>query len=192
MNPLAALAHPRRAFIAAAAAPRPAAAFAAVLLSGLVSFALGAAANALGGGSASGLVVAASLPALFAAYWVLEAWLVDAGARMLGRAGRRRTYLATSGYAFPAWIAYAVLSLAEALSLRLAGGAGATLASALAWLTLPVLGWFVVLSVLAIIAVYGVPALNALALALLPYAVLTAALLVIGLTLSALHAGGVV
>ena len=56
--------------------------------------------------------------------------------------------------------------------------------SALGWLTLPVLCWFLTLTVLAIRAVYDVPALNALALALLPYAAVAAAVLLVTLVLA--------
>lgn len=191
VNPLAVLLRPRSAFVTLAESPRLGYGLLAVLASGAASLVLGVVANALIGGDASGAVVAASLPALFLAYWLLEGWLVDAGAGMLGRSGRRRTYLAVSGFAFPAWVAYALLSLVESAFIHAGGGAGAAIASALAWTTLPVLAWFVVLTVLAIRAVYGVPLLNALALALLPYAMLTAALLVLGIALGALRAAGV-
>jgi hypothetical protein len=64
--------------------------------------------------------------------------------------------------------------------------------TALQLLTLPVLAWFVVLSIIAIREVYGCSVLNASAFALLPYALLSAAVLFIGVVLGALHAAGVV
>lgn len=191
MNPLAVVARPRQTFTAAAAAPRVGAGAAIVAATGLVSAALGLLANALVRGGAPGFTVAAVLPLLFLGYWLLEGWMVDAAAGMLAQSSRRPTYLSTSAYAFPAWIAYALLSVLEAVGLRL-GGPGTAIAGGLAWCTLPVLGWFVVLSVLAIRAVYDTTPLTALALALLPYAVLMAALLVLTVALGALHGAGVI
>jgi Yip1 domain len=192
VHPLAVIRRPRSGFDAEAAAPRVVGGLAAVVVTGLVSLVTGAAANALVSGGPSGLVVALLLPALFVAYWLLQAWLVDAAAAMVGRSRNRRAYLAVSGYAFPPLAVYGVLSLAEALLLHVGGGAGPPAASAVAWLTLPVLAWFIVLSVLAIQAVYDLPALNALAFALLPIAALTAALLIVSLALGALHTASVI
>jgi hypothetical protein len=192
VNPLAVISRPRSGFADEAAAPRVAGGLAAVVATGLVSLATGAAANALVGGGTSGLAVALSLPVLFVVYWLLQAWLVDGAAAMVGRSRNRRSYLAVSGYAFPPLAVYGVLSLVEALLLHFGAGAGPPAASAVAWLTLPVLAWFIVLSVLAIQAVYDLPALNALAFALLPIAALTAALLIVSLALGALHTANVI
>jgi hypothetical protein len=181
---------PRQGFPALAAQPRLAVGLAQVLLTGIASLAIEVAATAIGSASASGFLVSVALPALFLAYWALSAWLIDAGAGMSGRHGRRRSFLAVSGAAYPPLIAYALLSLLEAAATRWTSSV--TLASAIAWLTLPVLAWFLTLTVFAIRAVYGVNPFNALALALLPYAALTAALIIVFLALSALHAGGVV
>lgn len=190
VNPLQAVIRPREAFPALAAKSRLAVGLAEVLLTGIASLGIEVAATALGGGSASGFLVSVALPALFLAYWALSAWLIDAGAGMIGRHGRRRDFLAVSGAAYPPLTAYALLSLLEAAATRWTGSV--TLASAVAWVTLPILAWFLTLSVFAIRAVYGVNPLNALALALLPYAALTTALIIVFLALSALHAAGVV
>jgi len=192
VNPMAVVRHPRSGFAGEAAAPRVTGGLAAVVVTGVISLLTGAAANALVSGGSSGLVVALSLPALFVAYWLLQAWLVDAAAVLVGRSRNRRAYLAVSGYAFPALAVYGVLSLVEALLLHFGSGAGPPAASAVAWATLPVLAWFIVLSVLAIQAVYDLPALNALAFVLLPIAALTAALLVVSLALGALHTANVI
>jgi Yip1 domain len=191
VNPVAVVRHPRSAFADEAAAPRVTGGLAAVLVTGVISLLTGAAANALVSGP-SGLVVALSLPALFVAYWLLQAWLVDAAAVLVGRSRNRRAYLAVSGYAFPPLAVYGVLSLVEALLLHFGSGAGPPAASAVAWATLPVLAWFIVLSVLAIQAVYDLPALNALAFVLLPIAALTAALLIVSVALGALHTANVI
>jgi hypothetical protein len=192
VNPVAVVRHPRSAFAGEAAAPRVTRGLVAVVVTGVVSLLTGAAANALVSGGPSGLVVALSLPALFVAYWLLQAWLVDAAAVLVGRSRNRRAYLAVSGYAFPALAVYGVLSLAEGLLLHFGSGAGPPAASAVAWATLPVLAWFIVLSVLAIQAVYDLPALNALAFVLLPIAALTAALLIVSVALGALHTANVI
>jgi hypothetical protein len=123
-------------------------------------------------------------------FWLLQAALVDAVASTLGRSGRRTLMLAVSAYTFPAWIAYALLGLAQAAALRWSGSDSALLGT-LQWLTLPVLAWFVALSVLAIRAVYDIAALNAFAFALLPYAVVSTLIVVLTLLVTALHAGGV-
>jgi len=186
MNALGVLVRPRSTLGAIAAAPRLTAGFAVVVVSGLVSAGISAAAGALTQGGLSSLVTSLLLPALFVAYWLVEAWLVDAGASMLGRSGHRRTFLAVSGFVFVPWIAYALLTLVEAAAQH-SGGSGSGVAAGLAWLTLPVLCWFLALTVLAIRAVYDVPALNALALALLPYATIAAAVLLVTAGLTAVH-----
>jgi Yip1 domain len=183
------LRRPRQVLATAAAGPSVVQGLRAVTLTGAVSAGIDVAATLIGGGGAAGLIISALLPALFVGYWLLDAWLVDAGAGMLGRSGRRRAYLAVSGLAFPPLVAYSLLALLAAAVTRWAGeGPG----SALGWLTLAVLAWFLALIILAIRAVYDVPPLNAFALALLPYAAVTAALLVTLVALSLLHAAGVV
>jgi len=156
-----------------------------VVVAGVVSAGIELVATMFAGGGEAGLLLSSLLPVFFVAYWLLDAWLVDAGAGLSGSGGRRREYMAVSGLAFLSLIAYALLSLLEAAAARWSGNA---LASALGWLTLPALAWFVALMVLAINAVYGVPALNAFALALLPFAAIATALLLTAIVLSVLHA----
>jgi hypothetical protein len=190
VNPLLAAVRPRQAFSALAAQPRLGVGLALVTVTGIVSLGIELAATAVGGASASGFLVSVALPVLFLAYWALSGWLIDAGAGMSGLHGRRRAFLAVSSAAYPPLIAYALLSLVEAAATRWT--ANVALASAIAWATLPVLAWFLTLTVFAIRAVYEVNAFTAVALALLPYAALTTALIVVLLALSALHVGGVV
>jgi hypothetical protein len=190
VNPLLAALRPRHTFPALAAQPRLAIGLSQVLLTGIASLGIELAATVIGGAAASGFLISIALPALFLAYWALSAWLIDAGAGISGRHGRRRAFLAVSGAAYPPLIAYALLSLLEAAATRWT--TNVTLASAIAWVTLPVLAWFLTLTVFAIRAVYGMNPFNAVALALLPYAALTTALIVVLLALSALHALGVV
>lgn len=150
-----------------------------VALSGCAAAGIGIGTSNLDGSGASGVVSSVLVPLLALAYWGLQAWLIDAGAGMLRRAGRRRAMLAASAPAFPTWIVYSLLTLGVAAAAR-AGGSGSALAIALTVLTLPVLGWFLALTVRAVRAVYDVPTINAFALALLPYAAVALAVLILG------------
>jgi hypothetical protein len=180
---------PQSVFAAAAERPRLARAVVLVAGAGVVSGAVDTLATLVARAGPGGIVVSGILPVLFLAYWLLDAWLVDAGAALLGRQGRRRPYLAVSALAFPALVCYALLLLLESAATR---WAGPELASALGWLTLPALGWFLFLMILAIRAVYTVPPLNAFALALLPFAAIATALLVLLVALNVLHAAGAI
>jgi len=192
MQPLALVLHPRSTAPRLAGEPDGRAAALVVLGSGVVAGGLGAAAAAVSGAGRGALAVSGVLPLLFAGYWLLEAYCVDSAAAMLGSSGRRPTLRAVTAYTFPAWLAYALLGLVEAVAARYLGAAGGTLAGGLQWLTLPVLAWFILLSIISIREVYGCSLLNAFAFALLPYALLSAAVLVLGVVLGALHNGGVV
>lgn len=150
-----------------------------VALSGLAAAGIGIGTSFLDGSGASGVVSSLLVPLLVLAYWGLQVWLIDAGAGMLGRAGHRRAMLAASAPAFPTWIVYSLLTLGEAAAARSAGP-GSAPAIALTALTLPVLGWFLALTVRAVRAVYDVPTINAFALALLPYAAVALAVVVLG------------
>jgi Yip1 domain len=179
---------PRVALANLAGAPRIGAGLAAVLLSGIASLLVELAANSIVGGANSGLAVALVLPVLFLAYWVAAALVIDAGAGLFATAGRWRAYLAVSGFTFVPWIGYALLSLLESWALR--GGGDPGLASLLAWLTLPLLAWYLVLTALAIRAVYDVTPFVAAALAMLPDAVLVVLLIAALLVTGVLRAAG--
>ena len=168
------LVRPRSTFAALAGAPRLRDGFAVVLGSGVVALALGLIANQIGGGGAAGTVASLLLPPLFLVYWAAAGLIVDAGAGLSARAGRWREYLAVSGFTFIPWIAYSALSVIEA-----AAGSGTAAQSAVAWLTLPLLIWFLFLTTLAVQAVFEVTAFIGLALALLPDAVLLVVLIVL-------------
>ncbi len=79
-----------------------------------------------------------------------------------------------SGFTFVPWIAYSALSVIEA-----ALGSASAAQSAVAWLTLPLLLWFLYLTTLAVQAVFDVSAFAALALAMLPDAVLLVVVIVL-------------
>jgi Yip1 domain len=161
------LVRPRSTFAALASAPRLRQGFAVVLGSSVVALALGLIANQISSGGAVGAVASLLLPLLFLVYWAAAALIVDAGAGLSARAGRWRQYLAVSGFTFIPWIAYAALAVIEA-----AAGSGTAAQSIVEWLTLPLLVWFLYLSTLAVQAVFDVSPFVALALAMLPDAVL--------------------
>jgi hypothetical protein len=100
-------------------------------------------------------------------YWGAAALIIDAAAGLSARSGRWRQYLAVSGFTFIPWIAYAVLSVVEA-----AAGASTVAESVIAWLTLPLLAWFLYLTALAVYAVFDLSPFVSVALAMLPDAVL--------------------
>jgi hypothetical protein len=158
---------PSSTFAALAGSARVALGFAAVVGSGVVALALGLLANQIGGGGGPGTVASLLLPILFLVYWGAAALIIDAVAGLSARAGRWRQYLAVSGFTFIPWIAYGVLSVVEA-----AAGTGSVAESLIAWLTLPLLAWFLYLTALAVYSVFDVSPFVAVALAMLPDAVL--------------------
>ncbi len=174
MTVIGVVVRPRSTFVSLANSPRLALGFAAVVGSGIVALALGLLANQLSGGGASGAVASLLLPVLFLVYWGAAALIIDAVASISARRGRWREYLAVSGFTFIPWIAYAVLSVVEA-----AAGSGTVAQSVVAWLTLPLLAWFLYLTALAVSSVFEVTPFVALALAMLPDAVLLFVLIVL-------------
>jgi hypothetical protein len=158
---------PRSTFAELAGSPRLALGLAAVEGSGIVALILGLVANRIGGGGGPGTVASLLLPLLFLVYWGAAALIIDAASGLAGSGGRWRQYLAVSGFTFIPWIAYEVLTVIEA-----AAGAGSVAESVLAWLTLPLLAWFLYLTALAVYTVFDVSPFVAVALAMLPDAVL--------------------
>jgi hypothetical protein len=123
------------------------------------------------------------LPALLA-FWGLCAWLIDVGARLMGRRARRRRMLAASAPCFAVLAGYAVVALLQALALRAgAGGAGA---GGVGWLDAPLFLWFLALLGVAVAKVYAVEPLAALALTLLPFGTLLMALLLYAAVVAAI------
>lgn len=181
--------HPRRALSAAAARPRLAAGAWAVALTGVVSLGLGLLAAAVGATGSAAVILSIALPLMFALFWLASALLVSAGARLMGHHPHRRELLAVSGLTFPVLVLYAVIALVQAASTRWGGD---VLSAAVGLGALPLVGWFVALNAVAVRAVYGMPALSAVAIALLPYAALSAVLLLLVVVVSALHSIGVV
>jgi hypothetical protein len=158
---------PRSTFAALAGSPRLALGFVAVVGSGIIALALGLIANQVERGGGSGTVASLLLPVLFLVYWGAAALIVDAAAGVTGHGGRWRRYLAVSGFTFIPWVAYSLLAVLEALL-----GVTSVAGSAIAWLTFPLLAWFLYLTVLAVYSVFEVTPYVAVALAMLPDAVL--------------------
>ncbi len=181
--------HPRRALDGAAARPNLAAGVLSVIVTGVIILALEVASVAVGGGGTGAVVLSIAVPPMLAAFWLVAGLLVTAGARLMGRPPRRHQMLAVSGLTFPVLVGYAVIGLLQAVSPR---WGGAALSTGVGLLALPVVCWFVALNAVAVGAVYDLPGLSAVAIALIPYAALSAALLFLVIVLSVLHSVGVV
>ncbi len=93
------------------------------------------------------------------------------------------------GLTFPVLVLYAAIAVVQAASTHWGGDA---LSIAVGLLALPVVCWFVALNAVAVRAVYDLPGLSAVAIALLPYAALSGALLLLVIVLSVLHSLGAV
>ncbi len=183
------LAHPRRVLGAAAARPSLVTGALAVAVTGLLCLALEVGAVAVGGGGSAALVLSIAVPVMLLVFWLVSALLVSAGARLMGQEPQRHKLLAVSGLTFPVLVLYAAVAIVQAASPRWGGDA---LSTAVGLLALPVVAWFVALNAIAVRAVYDLPALSAVAIALLPYAALSGALLLLVIVLSVLHSVGAV
>jgi len=187
--PLLVVVRPRTTLGALARMPRAGSGAVPVVVTGVVSAVLTAAATLLEprASRTGGLVLSLSLPLLFLLFWAGSTWMMAAAARAMGADGRRRDHLGVSGQTFPVLIAYSLIALGQATAIRWTGGPGGVLSDILGLFALPVLMWFIALSVIAAEAVFEVSTLSALALALLPYAALSAAVLVLILFFTALR-----
>lgn len=151
-------------------------------LTALALFLLDAITTVVARGSViNGLVIATGVALLTVGFWAGSARLLDRTAAATGHASDMRSCRAATARAYPVLIGFAVVDLAQAVA-SLAGHA--TVVSALGWLALPLLVCFVALTVAALIRVYAMPPFTAFALALLPYALVSAALMIVGLVLT--------
>lgn len=186
---LALIAHPRRALNAAAANPSLAAGALAVAVTGVVSLGLDLTAAVVGGAGSAAIGLSIAIPVMLAVFWLVSAVLIGAGARLMGYRPERRRLLAVTGLTFPVLVMYAVIALLQAAS---AHWGGEPLATAVGLLALPLVCWFVALNAVAVRAVYDTAALSAVAITLIPYAALSAVLLLLVIVLSVLHSAGAV
>jgi hypothetical protein len=168
-----------------------------VLVAGLVCAGVGVAAtllepvSSIAGGEAgrrAGVILSALLPVVLLGTWIADAFIVDAGARMMGAPSRRREYLVASGFAVPVLVAFELVSLAAAV---LDAHGASDVAVAVGFLKWAVLAWYVVLLTLAARAIYELPTIGALTVALMPYALMTTLLLVVLAALSVIYSAGV-
>lgn len=160
-----------------------------MLITGAVSLGLELGAVALGGSGSGALILSIAVPLLLVVFWLVSTLLVSAGARLMGQAPQRSTHLAVNGLTFPVLVVYAVITIVQAASLHWGGEA---LSTAVGLLALPVVFWFVALNAVVARAVYDLPVLSAVAIALIPYAALSGATLLLVIVLSVLHAAGLV
>jgi len=193
----AALLQPRRRLPLLVAERGPVSTGAVVLVAGVICGGIGVAAtvveplSAIAGGEAgrhAGVVLSALLPLVLLVTWVVDAYVVDAGARLMGAPSRRREYLVASGFAVPVLVAFEVVSLAASV---LDAHGAPDVAVAVGFLKWAVLAWYVVLLTLAARTIYELPTLGALTAALLPYALMTVLLLVVVVVLSVLYSANV-
>jgi hypothetical protein len=168
-----------------------------VLVAGMLCAGIGVAATVIepvasiaGGetGRRAGVVLSALLPVVLLVMWVVDAYIVDGGARLMGAPSRRREYLIASGFAVPVLVGFELVSLAASVL----DAHGATdVAVAVGFLRYAVLAWYVLLLTLAARAIYELPTLGALTAALLPYALMTMLLFVVVAIFSVLYSARV-
>lgn len=135
-------------------------------------------------GRRAGVILSALLPVVLLVVWIVDAYVVDAGARVMGAPSRRREYLVASGFAVPVLVAFEVVSLVSAV---LDNSGAADVAVAVGFLRYAVLAWYVTLLTLAARAIYELPTIGALTAALLPYALMTTLLFVAVAVMSVLY-----
>jgi hypothetical protein len=174
----------------------PVAAGAVVLVAGVICGGIGLAATLVepvsriaGGadGRHAGVVLSLLLPVVLLVTWLVDAWVVDAGARFMGAPSQRREYLVASGFAVPVLI---VFELASLIASVLDSSGAYDAASGMGFLRYAALAWYVVLLTLAARGIYELPTIGALTVALLPYAAMTSVLLVVLVVLSAVYGVG--
>jgi hypothetical protein len=139
-------------------------------------------------GRRAGVVLSALLPVVLLVTWVIDAYIVDAGARAMGAPSRRREYLIASGFAVPVLIGFEVVSLVSSV---LDGSGAADVAVAVGFLRYAVLAWYVALLTLAARGIYELPTIGALTAALLPYALMTSLLVLAVMVMSVLYSAHV-
>jgi len=163
-----------------------------VTASGLIAAAVSVLSSSIAG-SAVGpgtLVTVMLIPPLFALLWLLGVRLIDVGARLMERKSQRATLLCASSVASPILVVATCVGLVQSALVR--GGASPDTVALVGVLALLVLCWYIAIVGMAVSHVYDVSTAPALALALLPFAALAAAVMVYVLVISALHGLGLV
>jgi hypothetical protein len=143
-------------------------------------------------GRAAGVGFSIALPFLFVGVWIVDAWIIDAIAQLMGCPTRRRALLVTTGYAVSVLIAFEAVRVIQALIDRGGGDAADAVATSVGLVTFAIVAWFVCLLAIAARAVYGLPPLSALAAALAPSAAMATLLMILLVVASALHGAGAI
>ena len=163
-----------------------------VLTAGVVAGLLSAASLALEPSSVTvtgaGYGFSALLPVLFVGFWLIDAAIVDAVAQVMQAPSRLWVWAAASAHAIPWLIAFEVVRVVQSLVDR----TGALDASTgIGFAEFAVLAWFIWVLTAGVQAVYELPRLNAVSVALAPPAAVMALLLVLIVAANLLHAAGV-
>src|SRR5262249_25950387 len=104
-------------------------------------------------------------------FWWFSSRIIDRFAVRLGGPTERATFQRVNGFVYLVLVVYAALGLLQAGLLRAPSSDTAAFGAMIAGgLALCVLVWFIVLTGVAVHTVYRLPALNAAAIALAPYA----------------------
>lgn len=135
----------------------------------------------VGQGIPQAMVAAVTLGLLTVAFWAGSARLIARLARTMEHSGTEGELARASANAYPVLAGFALLDLIQAL---LAHGGFTGVAGAVGWLAVPLLVVFIGLTVLAVERVHRAPFFTAFSLALLPYALVSAALLLLGVVAS--------
>ena len=147
-------------------------------------------------GPATGRVLAISVSVvatvLIPIFWLMSAFLIDRLARPMGGNPAMHNFLDVSGPTYVVLVAYPVLGIVETAINRWVPGVTSVADPLVTVLALAAIGAFVVLTTRLVQRVYRVPALNAVALAFAPYAMLTALLIAVVLVISILHGFGLI
>jgi len=130
----------------------------------------------------AGLAVSGILPLLFAGIWLIDGYIVDAVAQLMGVRSRLRVWLSVSAFAIPSLVAFDAIRVVQAILDR----NGATdLSTGVGFAGFLVLAWFLTLIAIAAAAVYHLSPLSALAAAMAPPAAMAALLVVLLVVFSA-------
>lgn len=130
----------------------------------------------------AGLAVSGILPLLFAGIWLIDAYIVDAVAQLMGVRSRLRVWMSVSAFAIPSLVAFDGIRLVQAILDR----NGATdVSTGVGFAGFLVLAWFLTLIAIAAAAVYLLPPLSALAAAMAPPAVMAVLLVLLLVVFSA-------
>jgi len=138
------------------------------------------------------LSVSAVATLLIPVFWLMSAFLIDRLARPMGGNAGAHAFLSSSGPSYVVLVAYPVLGVVDTALHRWVPAATSVGDPLVTILAFAAIGTFVVLTARLVQQVYGVPALNAVALAFAPYALLTALLIAVVLVISILHGIGVI